>query len=57
MNRFVNALKMADIGVSLGDLFTLAYPKPKNGNLIRISVGIEDIDDIFEDFAQALAVL
>ncbi|MEM7113279.1 MAG: aminotransferase class I/II-fold pyridoxal phosphate-dependent enzyme [Chloroflexota bacterium] len=54
MNRFANALNMCDRGVSLGDLFTLVYPKPKNGNLIRVSTGCEDADDIIADFAQAL---
>ena len=57
MNRFANALKMCDLGVSLGDVFTLVYPKPKNGNLMRVSVGCEDIDDIVADFAQALEQL
>ena len=54
MYRFVNAVKTFDIGVSLGDLFTLVYPKPKNGDLIRVSVGCEDIADILADFEQAL---
>ncbi|MDX2005699.1 MAG: PLP-dependent aspartate aminotransferase family protein [Meiothermus sp.] len=57
MNRFCNALQMCDLGVSLGDVFTLVYPKPKNGNLIRVSVGCEDIEDILADFEQALEQL
>jgi methionine-gamma-lyase len=57
MNRFCNALKMCDLGVSLGDVFTLVYPKPKNGNLMRVSVGCEDIEDIVADFGQALEQL
>lgn len=57
MNRFVNALEMCDIGVSLGDVYTLVYPRPKNDNLIRVSVGCEDAEDIIADFAQALARL
>jgi cystathionine beta-lyase/cystathionine gamma-synthase len=57
MNRFANQLKMCDLGVSLGDLYTLVYPKPKNGNLMRVSVGCEAIEDIIDDFAQALAIL
>jgi cystathionine beta-lyase/cystathionine gamma-synthase len=55
MNRFANALKLCDIGVSLGDVFTLVYPRPKNGNLLRVSVGCEDIEDLMADFDQALA--
>ncbi|HLT21557.1 MAG TPA: PLP-dependent aspartate aminotransferase family protein [Thermomicrobiales bacterium] len=54
MNRFANSLKLADLGVSLGDVYTLAYPQPRRDNLIRISVGCEDIDDILADFRQAL---
>lgn len=54
MNRFANALKLADLGVSLGDVYTLAYPQPGRDNLIRISVGCEDSEDIVADFRQAL---
>lgn len=54
MNRFANALDLCDLGVSLGDVYTLVYPKPKNGNLLRVSVGCEDVGDIIADFAQAL---
>lgn len=54
MNRFANALELCDLGVSLGDVYTLVYPKPKNGNLIRVSVGCEDVGDVMADFAQAL---
>lgn len=57
MNQFCNAVQMCDIGVSLGDLYTLVYPKPKNGNLIRVSTGCEDIEDIIADFKQAFAQL
>ncbi len=54
MNRFVNAVQMCDIAVSLGDLHTLVYPKPTQNNLIRVSVGCEEAEDIIADFAQAL---
>lgn len=54
MNRFANALELCDLGVSLGDVFTLVYPKPKNGNLLRVSVGCEEISDVIADFDQAL---
>ena len=57
MNQFCNQLQLCDIGVSLGDLYTLVYPKPKNGNLIRVSTGCEDIGDVVADFEQALALL
>lgn len=54
MNAFANALEVCELAVSLGDVYTLVYPMPKRDNLIRISVGCEDIDDIVADFAQAL---
>ncbi len=55
MNRFANALQMCDLGVSLGDVYTLVYPRPKNGNLLRVSIGCEDLEDIMADFDQALS--
>ena len=55
MAAFTDHLALCDIGVSLGDIFTLVYPQPKRGGLIRVSVGCEDIDDLIEDFdARAL---
>jgi cystathionine beta-lyase/cystathionine gamma-synthase len=57
MYCFANALHICQLGVSLGDVYTLVYPKPKNGNLIRVSVGCEDASDIIADFEQALAQL
>jgi methionine-gamma-lyase len=57
MNRFANALRLGALGVSLGDVFTLVYPQPRRGNLIRVSVGCEDPSDIRADFEQALSRL
>jgi cystathionine beta-lyase/cystathionine gamma-synthase len=57
MNAFVNAVRLGAIGVSLGDLRTLVYPMPKRNNLIRISVGCEDSEDLISDFEQALTKL
>lgn len=57
MNGFANGLRLCELAVSLGDVFTLVYPMPKRGDLIRISVGCEDGDDLIADFAQALAPL
>jgi methionine-gamma-lyase len=54
MNAFANGLELCDLSVSLGDVFTLVYPMPKRENLIRVSVGCENIDDIIGDFEQAL---
>lgn len=54
MNRFANALRMCGLGVSLGDVYTLVYPMPKRDNLIRVSVGCENVEDIIADFEQAL---
>lgn len=54
MYRFVNGFDLFDIGVSLGDLHTLIYPKPKNGDLVRVSVGCEDVADIIGEFERVL---
>ncbi len=54
MNAFANALEVCELAVSLGDVYTLVYPMPKRDNLIRISVGCEDIEDVVADFAQAM---
>lgn len=55
MAAFTDHLRLCDIGVSLGDVFTLVYPQPKRGGLIRVSVGCEDVDDLLEDFALGLS--
>ncbi|HEX9807454.1 MAG TPA: cystathionine gamma-synthase family protein [Alteraurantiacibacter sp.] len=68
--RFLDALKIAKLAVSLGGTETLAshpaamthlsVPAERKkalgitDNLVRISVGIEDPDDLIADFAQAL---
>jgi len=55
MSAFTDHLRLCDIGVSLGDVFTLVYPQPKRGGLIRVSVGCEDVEDLLEDFALGLS--
>ncbi|MBA2701643.1 MAG: PLP-dependent transferase, partial [Chloroflexi bacterium] len=55
MAAFTDHLALCDIGVSLGDIFTLVYPQPKRGGLIRVSVGCETIDDLVDDFALGLS--
>ncbi len=68
--RFLDALRVAKLAVSLGGTETLAshpaamthlsVPDERKAllgiadNLVRISVGIEDADDLIADFAQAL---
>ncbi len=68
--RFLDALRIAKLAVSLGGTETLASApaamthlsvpderKARMGitpNLVRISIGIEDPDDLIADFAQAL---
>jgi methionine-gamma-lyase len=54
MNAFANATKLSGVAVSLGDLKTLVYPMPKRDNLIRVSVGCEDIEGVIGDFERAL---
>jgi methionine-gamma-lyase len=67
---FLDALKIAKLAVSLGGTETLAShpaamthlsvpPERKarlgiTDNLLRISIGIEDADDLIADFGQAL---
>ncbi|MEQ8311458.1 MAG: cystathionine gamma-synthase family protein [Sphingopyxis sp.] len=68
--RFLDALKIAKLAVSLGGTETLAshpaamthlsVPDARKkalgitDNLVRVSIGIEDADDLIADFAQAL---
>lgn len=68
--RFLDALKIAKLAVSLGGTETLAshpaamthlsVPEERKAllgitdNLVRISIGIENADDLIADFAQAL---
>ena len=68
--RFLDALKVAKLAVSLGGTETLAshpaamthlsVPEGRRAelgisdNLVRISIGIEDPDDLIRDFEQAL---
>ena len=51
---FLNALRLCTIAVSLGDCSTLVWPWPHE-NLIRISTGLEDFDDLARDVSAALA--
>jgi methionine-gamma-lyase len=69
--RFLDALKIAKLAVSLGGTETLAshpaamthlsVPDERKAmlgitdNLVRISIGIEDADDLIADFEQALS--
>ncbi len=55
MSAFTDNLRLCDVGVSLGDVFTLVYPQPKRDGLVRVSVGCEDIDDLIEDFTRGLS--
>lgn len=71
--RFLDALKVAKLAVSLGGTETLAshpaamthlsVPDERKralgitDNLVRISIGIEDADDLIADFDQALAAV
>jgi cystathionine beta-lyase/cystathionine gamma-synthase len=55
MAAFTDHLRLCDIGVSLGDIHTLVYPRPKDGGIIRLSIGCEDIDDLLDDFELGLS--
>jgi methionine-gamma-lyase len=51
-NRFADALQLCDHAVSLGDVSTLVWPH--RDELVRVSVGCENVEDIIADFEQAL---
>lgn len=69
--QFMSNVKLAAVAVSLGGVETIVYypvrmshaampetQRAKLGitdNLIRVSVGAEDISDLLEDFARALS--
>jgi cystathionine gamma-synthase/methionine-gamma-lyase len=71
--RFFDALKLVVPATTLGDIFTeVSYPLMSSHRewspaqlrragikpgVVRISVGIEDIDDVIADFEQALAAV
>jgi methionine-gamma-lyase len=55
MAAFTDHLRLCDIGVSLGDVYTLVYPRPKDGGIVRLSVGCEDVEDLLEDFRLGLS--
>ena len=71
--RFLDALKIAKLAVSLGGTETLAshpagmthlsVPQERKDalgigdNLVRISIGVENADDLIADFEQALAAV
>lgn len=55
MSKFADNVQIPPIATSLGDVVTLIYPKKPYDNLIRISVGCEDVNDLIADFEQAFA--
>ena len=52
---FLNALRLPLKAVSLGDAVSLIWPFA-GSDLIRLSLGIEETDDLVADFTQALRV-
>ena len=66
VDAFVDALKLFRIGYSWAGPVSLAVPyqlgamrtRPAwTGSLVRFSIGLEEVDDLVADCAQALAVL
>jgi cystathionine beta-lyase/cystathionine gamma-synthase len=55
MAAFTDHLRLCDIGVSLGDIHTLVYPRPRDGGIVRLSIGCEDVEDLLEDFELGLS--
>lgn len=54
--QFADALQLCYHAVSLGDVTTLVWPW-SGSNLVRVSVGIETIDDVIADFEQAFRAI
>ena len=57
MAKFVDSVLLMPIATSLGDVQTLIHPKQHEGNLIRLSVGCEDAEDLIADLEQAFSKL
>ena len=55
MSAFSRAVKLGVVAVSLGDVKTLVNPMPSHNQIVRVSVGCEDVEDLLEDFGSALA--
>ncbi len=56
IGAFVDALELWTLAVSLGDCSSLVWPFA-GSDLIRLSVGIEDAEDLEADLVRALGVL
>lgn len=57
MEKFVNSVEIPPIATSLGDVVTLIHPKHHDGDLIRLSVGCEDAEDLIADLEKTFAML
>jgi cystathionine beta-lyase/cystathionine gamma-synthase len=55
MRTSLTTLAVCYRAVSLGDVSTLVLPWTGR-NLVRVSVGIEGVEDIIGDFEQALVI-
>ena len=53
MCKFCDATTIPPVATSLGDVVTLMFPKTAYNNLIRLSIGCEDFEDLKADFEQA----
>jgi cystathionine beta-lyase len=66
LHRFIDALRLFGLGVSWGGFESLALPvsahrscalQPPAGPLVRLHIGLEDVDDLCADLAQAFEQL
>ena len=57
MCRFCDATNIPPVATSLGDVVTLMFPKKAYNNLIRFSVGCEDVNDLIADFEKAFEAM
>lgn len=55
--KFCNATRIPPVATSLGDVVTLMFPKSHYGDLVRLSIGLEDFEDLRDDFQQAFEAL
>ncbi len=57
MCKFADATRIPPVATSLGDVATLMFPKSAYNNLLRFSIGCEDVKDLIADFEQAFEAL
>jgi methionine-gamma-lyase len=57
MTKFADATRIPPVATSLGDVVTLMFPKTAYNDLIRFSIGCENVEDLIADFEQAFEAM